>query len=127
MQKSGGVQKSKILYEKAKSYFLGLNLPDCIIEISDKPLSEWIIHLTPTDEEVFILRNDLCDKEKPFISLYVADDKNHHFFFGDESLIQIEVVETGEILDFHDRTVDCFNREILLKEIAELKKMLQAG
>lgn len=118
------VENSQAFCKKIKEYFANKKLPDCVIEISEKPFEEWVIHLTPTDETMSSKRLDLSLNEQPFISIH-AYDGNTDFFFKDLNLVYLEVIETGEIVTFIDKTIYQEKKEELRKEFLELKKMLQ--
>jgi hypothetical protein len=121
------IEESKSLCEKAKHFFLAKNFSECVIEISDRPFDEWTVHFTPTSDLMALKRCELSRAKKFFLAIYCNDTGEKRFFFYDKNIIQLEIAETGEIIKFHDNTVEHFNRKLLIKEIGLLKKMLQGA
>jgi hypothetical protein len=118
------VEKSLKLYDEAKQYFAGKKLADCVIEISEKPMSEWNIHFASTDHELVLKRIEFSTAKKPFIASYTRNE-DEYFFFLDNITLQLEIPKTREILTFEIRQEDELDEEAIIKEFLTLKKMLQ--
>lgn len=118
------IEKSKQLNERTKAFFIARKLPDCVIEISNKPMSEWTIHSTPTEELMVQKRIEQSSVKKPFIAIYTTP-KGTHFFFTDYITITLEIVETKELIFSNIVAFEEFDRQKVVEEFRALGKILQ--
>ena len=126
MQNNKSLEDSKVLYEKTRNYFGSLNFTGCVIEITEKPLYEWTLHFTESEEQMVLKRREFSRLKKPFIAIYTGH-KDKYFFFTDDILTQLEILDTGEILLFNIENFESFNLNQVRKEFLELKKILQGA
>ena len=122
----GAIEKSKALYEAAKKHFAPQNLADCVIEISDKPFEEWVVHFPESKDQMSVLRMELSADRRAFIAIS-AEAKKKYFFFADHAITKCEILNTGEVVLFDLENFSEFSMEQIKKEFAELKKILRGA
>jgi hypothetical protein len=118
------IEDSKKLYDSAKEYFAPMKLDDCVIEISDKPMSEWVIHFTKSDDEMSIKRFELADLKKSFIAIYCSEE-GAYFFFTDFVTSTLELTDQKKIIFSDVNEFEDVDREKLVQELKELKNVLR--
>jgi hypothetical protein len=110
------------LYEEIKKFFYDAEEYDFVIEMSDRPMSEWKLIYIISYDEMDSVRFKIIDQGKGFAGFYNFEG-HYHYYFTDDNLSKSEHIDTGEIVVFDDRKFNEFN----LKKVAEELRLLQGS
>jgi hypothetical protein len=116
---------SERLYQEIKMFF-GTDLRDQIIEISDAPMDEWLVHYDNSEEEMCTIRGNLASHSLPFAAFCPSDDNQfREYFYTDNCITMAEDYLTGRICYYSDHTFSEFDLGKLRNELKELMKISQ--
>ena len=117
------MQESEQLSQEIKKFF-GSQLCDQVIEISNKPMSEWVVHYTSSVDEMYNIRNRLGQAALPFAAFGLIDDnKQFKYHYNDRNMAKSEEIFSGEVTYFHDNTFCEFDLEKIRSELRQLMKI----
>ena len=114
---------SEILYKKIKEFFLTENRQQIIIEISDQPINQWKIIGISSIEEMISVRCDLVYEDQDFAG-FIHSENKYVFYFSDQNIYKSEIIDSGQVEEFYDRT---FSELDLNKVVKELRQLLQGS
>lgn len=119
---SKALDDSLKLYEEIKKFFYDVEEYDFVIEMSDRPMCEWKL--------IYVLSHDQMSAERIRISKlgtgfagFMGFENQYYFYFSNKVLFKTQILDTGEIVEYDDRT---FN-EIDMKKVIEELKQLQGS
>lgn len=111
-------EESEKQCEEIKKHFQHLIGKLALIQISDKPMNEWVVAHYNSTHQLMEERGNLSASQQSFAS-FGLHEKGSIFQYSDENLLKIENLSTGELRHFSDRR----GRKELLEQV---KKELQA-
>lgn len=116
---SKSLADSEKLYEEIKKFFYEKDEYDFVIEISDRPMSEWKLIYVLSPDEMEDLRIDFYRQARAFAGFITCEDK-YEFYFSDKNLFKSELIRTGEVLSFNDKTFSEIDERKVLEELKQL-------
>ena len=112
--------KSEVLFEQIKTKFVQSQKADIVIKISDAPMNEWEVVHFHSFEDMYAIRSELTHAQAPFAG-FVNFDGHYVIFFSDKNLFKCQNLDTGEIVDFDDRTFSSFDVDALIEEVKQFQ------
>lgn len=115
--------ESEALCEKIRAFFFSEERRDFIVELSERPMTEWKIIPTPTEDEMVRWRFRLeCNAG------FGRDDEGTYFFYYlDRNLFMLIDVARDEIVAYEDVQFEEHDLRLVAKEFAMLAEMFRQG
>ena len=117
------MQESEQLFQDIKKFF-GCRVCDQVIEISDKPMSEWVVHYTSCDDEIYNIRNQLGQTGLPFAAFDISEDNlKYKYHYNDHNMAKSIEVFSDEVTYFHDKNFCEYDLKKIRNELKQLMKI----
>jgi hypothetical protein len=117
------MQESEQLYQEIKKFF-GSRVCDKVIEISDTPMSEWVVHYPASENEMFNLRINLDNDNIPFAAFGLIDkNTGFNYHYNDPNIGKSEEIFSGEVTYYHDNTFCEYDFDKIRNELKQLMKI----
>jgi hypothetical protein len=107
------------LYEEIKNFFYDKDQYDFVIEMSDRPMGEWKLIYVLSHQQMSVERIRISKLGTGFAG-FMGFENQYYFYFSNKVLFKTQILDTGEIVEYDDRT---FNEIDMKKVIKELKQL----